>query len=362
MYLNTLSPSSPRSGNRHSCFFETPSSNPKASARRAGGRLPVPELLLPRTRTQGCGGRRPGEPRSHCAEGADRSCQSTAGGGSSAPRRGSARPPSPCRSPGPQRQPGREACGAQASSGASSPGGRHATNQNGCPRERSPARAVRGCASAGRRGRFARRTSPRPSLPFPSRRDRVGLGSPKGSAQPEQLCARTRARPGHRSPPTSSQPAPGSTGSLFSSPVPAVRPAPPPSAPSPSRSVPIRAGCSVGSPGWCSAGAGTARQGPPPPDHSGPRGPGAAALHLLQLQPPRSPHSTAGSSSHPPAGAAAAVSGRPPSHRLLRLRGARPLSAGSPPPRPAVGACAGAREGVSGAGWGGEEGRAGRGE
>lgn len=121
-------------------------------------------------------------------------------------------------------------------------------------------------------------------------------------------------------------------------PVPAARPVPPPSAPAPSRSEPTRAGCSAGSPGWCSAAAGTARRGPPPPAHPGPRGPAAAAALRRRLRPPRSSRPAAGSRYPRSAAGAAAASARPPSRRLLRLRGARPLSAGSPPSRPAAGA------------------------
>lgn len=300
----------------------TPSFPSKARALWAAGRR---QSLLPGPEALAVGNPHgPEEPRSHCAAGADRSCQGAAQVAPPAGRRVTAqhRPPA---LPRPR-------CGPRSAAPGERPAG------PGPLRSRAGAMLQTKMAAPGREPgsglrryrRSARRTSPR-YRPRPT-------ASSSASGTPRTPLAQA-ALPPH----AARGPAPGAGRASPRSPrprVPGARPAPPPSAPSPSRSEPTRAGCSAGSPGWCSAGAGTARRGPPPPDRPGPRGPGAAAVALLlrQLQPPRSPHPTAGSCSHPPAAAAAAVSGRPPSHRLLRLLGARPLSAGSPPPRPAAGA------------------------
>lgn len=107
--------------------------------------------------------------------------------------------------------------------------------------------------------------------------------------------------------------------------VPAVRPAPPPSAPAPSRTEPTRAGCSAGSPGWCTAAAGTARglAGAPPPRR--PPDPHRPALRF-PAEGSESPRVPAAAGEGPPS----------PGHRhrrRRRLRPARPLCAGPRPGR-----------------------------
>lgn len=90
-----------------------------------------------------------------------------------------------------------------AASGAGSPGGRHATNQNGCPGEGSPARAVRGCASAEPRRPPTPLPPPAPpQVPSPSR----GLGEPRGPAPRGAAAPAARWRPAARSPPGRSRP------------------------------------------------------------------------------------------------------------------------------------------------------------
>jgi hypothetical protein len=106
--------------------------------------------------------------------------------------------------------------------------------------------------------------------------------------------------------------------------VPAARPAPPPSAPAPSRSEPTRAGCSVGSPGSCTVAAGTAPGlpgAPPPRRPEDPRRPALRSLPAAGSGSPRVP--------------AAAGEGLPSPGRRRRLRPARPLCVGPRPGRSA---------------------------
>lgn len=109
--------------------------------------------------------------------------------------------------------------------------------------------------------------------------------------------------------------------------VPAARPAPPPSAPAPSRTEPTRAGCSAGSPGWCTAAAGTAR--------GLPRDPRPRRPEDRRCPPRHCPPAKGSCSPLAPAAAAAAVEGPPSPGRLHRRPRARPLCVG---PRPGRGA------------------------
>lgn len=114
---------------RNSLF--SPQSNRSLSSGEAPAR-PGPEAFAPHTPHPGLRPRL-GEPRSHCAEGADRSCQGAVrpapGGREPGQRPRAAAAPARCPSPAvlraPRRQRGREACGAGAVSGARSPGRRH---------------------------------------------------------------------------------------------------------------------------------------------------------------------------------------------------------------------------------------------
>lgn len=82
IYLNTLSSSSPCWGRQALLpLRNSPLLPQKQPLGRASGRRQPSQarrLLLPITRTQGWGGRRPRDPRSHCAEGDDGSCQGAA--------------------------------------------------------------------------------------------------------------------------------------------------------------------------------------------------------------------------------------------------------------------------------------------
>lgn len=179
---------------RNSLF--SPQSNRPLSSGEAPAR-PGPEAFAPHNPHPGLRARL-GEPRSHCAEGADRSCQ------------GAARPTpggSPVSSPAPRQRPPAAlrqlSCGPRDASAGERPAeqglppepgaqaGAIAKNQNGCPRERSPAQAVRGCASpAPPAGNATWPAGPRPgTAPKPPRPARPrGL---QGLRSPGRLWART---------------------------------------------------------------------------------------------------------------------------------------------------------------------------
>lgn len=125
-----------------------------------------------------------------------------------------------------------------------SPRRRHTKSQNGCPKEARTAQLVRvgEQASAGKGegalGRAVARTVGRTIVPpsctgrFPLALKARGSDREESRPHPPGWEPRRRSRPAHRP-----------------QRVPAVRPAPPPSAPAPSRTEPTRAGCSAGSPG-----------------------------------------------------------------------------------------------------------------
>lgn len=119
-----------------------------------------------------------------------------------------------------------------------SPRRRHTKSQNGCPKEARTAQLVRvgGKSFCGKRVRGLSKSCGLDQSP----RSRTGrfLLSCQGSS------FRLRGIP---APPPTGNPAAAAVPYTDPSEVPAVRPAPPPSAPAPSRTEPTRAGCSAGS-------------------------------------------------------------------------------------------------------------------